>query len=30
VAGFAAIHAKAADVVFFRAGGDVQAGHDTE
>jgi hypothetical protein len=30
VAGFAAIHAKAAGVVFFRAGGDVWAGHDPE
>ena len=29
VAGFAAIHSKAAGVVFFRAGGDVLAGHET-
>jgi hypothetical protein len=30
VAWFTAIHAKAAGVVFFRAGGDVRAGHETE
>jgi hypothetical protein len=30
VAGFAAIHAKVAGVVFFRAGSDVRAGHETE
>jgi hypothetical protein len=30
VAGFAAIHSKAAGVVFFCAGCDVRAGHDTE
>ena len=29
VAGFTAIHAKVAGVVFFRAGGDVRAGHET-
>ena len=29
VAGFAAIHSKAAGVVFLRAGGDVRAGHET-
>jgi hypothetical protein len=28
VAGFAAIHSKAAGVVFFRAGGDVLTGHE--
>jgi hypothetical protein len=30
VTGLAAIHSKAAGVVFFRAGGDVWAGHETE
>ena len=30
VAWFAAIHAKVAGVVFFRAGSDVRAGHETE
>ena len=30
VAGFAAIHSKAAGVVFFRAGSDVWASHETE
>ena len=29
VAGFAAIHAESAHVKFFRAGGDVLAGHET-
>jgi hypothetical protein len=29
VAGFAAIHAESAGVVFFRAGSDVLAGHET-
>jgi hypothetical protein len=29
VAGFAAIHAEAASVKFFRAGGDMLAGHET-
>ena len=29
VARFAAIHSKAAGVIFFRAGGDVRAGHET-
>ena len=29
VAWFAAIHSKAAGVVFLRAGGDVRAGHET-
>jgi hypothetical protein len=29
VAWLAAIHSKAAGVVFFRAGGDVWAGHET-
>jgi enoyl-CoA hydratase/carnithine racemase len=30
VAWLAAIHSKAAGVVFFCAGGDVRAGHETE
>jgi hypothetical protein len=30
VAWLAAIHSKAAGVVFLRAGGDVRASHDTE
>jgi hypothetical protein len=30
VAWIAAIHSEAAGVKFFRAGGDVRAGHDTE
>jgi hypothetical protein len=29
VAGFAAIHAKGANVKFFEAGGDMLAGHET-
>ena len=29
VAGFAAIHSKSAGVVFFRAGGNVPADHET-
>jgi hypothetical protein len=29
VAWFAAVESKAAGVVFFRAGGDVRAGHET-
>jgi hypothetical protein len=29
VAWFAAVHTKAAGVVFFCAGGDVRAGHET-